>query len=170
MKTENKAYVHISRVDKEGAEEHVAQPPKAVEKLVAEGKDFKQFSTLDYVETSFTDIQEFIDIKMPDGSPVDAEVKLAIVNRGWVLAQQAVAKDLVLDDDVDFVTGIAGATPKTGPVDISGEVLSPKKGGGRKRDPEASARKSLRDLLTADPEKLAQLIAEFAAQNASVVG
>lgn len=170
MKPENKSYIHISRVNKDGEEEHVAQPPKAVEKLVTEGKDFKQFSTLDYIETTIESVQEFVDMKMPDGSPVDAEVKLAIINRGWILAQQAVAKDLVLEDDVDFVTGVPGATEKTGPVDISGEVLSPKKGGGRKRDPEAAARKSLRDLLLADKAKLEQLIAEFAAQNVGVVG
>lgn len=169
MKSENKSYVHISKVNKDGEEEHVAQPPKAVEKMAAEGKDFKQFSTIDYVETYYTDIQEFINQTMPDGSPVDAEVKLAIVNRGWVLAQQAIAKDLVLEDEAEFVTGVPGATPKTGPVDISGEVLSPKKSGTRKRDPESGARKYLRELLAADPDKLESLIREFAAQNAGVV-
>ena len=102
MTSETKTYIHISQVGKDGKEDHFAQA-KSVEKLVEKGEDFKQFSTLNYIESQFESAQEFMDAKTSDGSPVTDEVKKGIINRGWLLYQQVAARYIVLKDDADFV-------------------------------------------------------------------
>lgn len=160
MTTDVKAYVHISELDKKGEEKHSAQPPKTVDKMTADNEPFKRFNQIKYNETSYDTIQEFLDQRMPDGTDVPEAVKVAIANRGWVLYQQAAAKALVMDDDAEYTTVEEQATP----IDISGVALSPKEGRA-KGTPETRFKKSMYDLLKADPAKLRALIAEFESEN-----
>lgn len=163
MQKETKSYVHISTLNDKGEEVDQPKARKEVEKMTADGKDFKQFSTLIYSETQFESVDEFVALTMPDGSPVDAGVKRDIVNRGWVLAQQAAAKALVLDDDEEYTN--KGEEPQ----DISEVVLSPKEKARKRGTPQTRARKSLRELMDEDPDGFEALIAEFRRENVGVV-
>ena len=165
MQKETKAYVHVSTTNDKGEEKHQAKARKEVETMIAESKDesLKQFSTLIYSESQFDSVDEFVALKMPDGSEVTPEVKRDIVNRGWVLAQQAAAKALVLDDDEEYTN--KGEEPQ----DISEVVLSPKEKARKRGTPQTRARKSLRDLMDEDPDGFEALIAEFRRENVGVV-
>lgn len=156
MTPENKTYVHITET-KDGKEKESAQSEKAASELTG---DFKTGSKMTYIETQFDSVQEFVDARLPNGDEVSADVKKDIVNRGWTLYQQAAAKSLVIAEDPDYVN-------KDYPVDISAEAFSPKERRA-KGTPETRAKKGLRELLADDPEKLAQLIAEFLAENPAV--
>lgn len=162
MTTDVKAYVHISELDKKGEEKHSAQPPKTVDKMQADGEQYKRFNQIKYNETSYDNLAEFIEQRMPDGSEVPEAVKVAIANRGWVLYQQAAAKALVIDDDSEYTT----VDEQTQPIDISGVALSPKEGRA-KGTPETRFKKSMYDMLMKDPAKLRQMIAEFDAEHAT---
>lgn len=162
MKTELKNYIHISQM-KDGKEEHSAANDKAVKKLEEEKKDFQTFSRIDYTETQFETVQEILDAKMPDGTPVTDDVKIDIWNRGWVLAQQAAAKDIVLSDDEDFVNK-DGLPVKESPVDISGEAFAPKT---RKGTSEARTKKGIKEMWAKDPDKLMALIEELRREQAA---
>lgn len=163
MQKEAKTYIHISTSNDKGEEKHIAQPEKAVQKMTETGEEFKQFSTLKYFETQFDSPQEFMDVTLPDGSAVSDDVKKDIINRGWVLFQQATAKALVLEDDEEFVN--KGEQP----VDISEVALSPKEKARKRGTPQTRARKSLRELMDEDPEGFELLIAEFRRENVGVV-
>lgn len=160
MDTEIKAYVHISEVNPKGEEKHSAQPPKTVLKMASDGDTFTQFNQIKYKETSFSNIQEFLDLRMPEGDEVPEQVKVDIANRGWVLYQQAAAKALVIDDDAEYTS----KEEQTEPVDISGIALSPKERRPR-GTPETRFKKSMYELLMKDPAKLRQMIAEFDLEN-----
>lgn len=161
MTPENKTYVHVTenKPNSKGVieEKESAVPEKTWQEMTG---DFKTGARMTYIETQFDSVQEFVDAKMPNGDPVLDDVKKDIVNRGWVLYQQAAAKSLVINEDPDYVN-------RPEPVDISGEAFSPKEKRA-KGTPETRAKKGLRELLADDPEKLAQLIAEFLNENPQV--
>ena len=157
MKTENKTYIHISYTEQKNGkseEKEEAAPAKAVKKMTDDGDEFKTHSTLNYKETQVESVQDFLNATMSDGSSITDEVKVDVINRGWVLFQQVAARNICLEDDPEYVNS-------ADPVDISLAAFSPKEGKRAKASPEVRAKKSLRELYNEDPEKMRQLIEEF---------
>ena len=150
MNQEVKTYVHITTTNDKGETEHATKPGKTIDKMKEDGTEVNESSRMSYYETEFTDISEF-NTWAVNGSPVSDKVKLGVVNRGWTLLQQSTARDIVLDDDAEYVG-------KDTPVDISVEATTERKTrGGQKRSP----RQTLDDYAERDPDGMADMVATF---------